>query len=184
MKKIIPFLALIFYLAGLFYLTRPAPALPSLADSARSDEPGDTVQHPDQSAYYTNRNSRPGILGELQQKFGLPIFAQLSYRLNYRPEEAFAMVRDQLRAYYIEEVVHPLRESLFINVWEPTKSPLIESVDQGAQRMYLHNVYYPVKVTLRPVYSEVWTRLLVWTLIFPSIYAVFLSLKQSLAKQV
>ncbi|MEK7064618.1 MAG: hypothetical protein AAB973_03370, partial [Patescibacteria group bacterium] len=109
MKNFFVIVAFFVYLVGLHYLTLPAPSLPALANSARSDEPGDTVQHPDQSAYYTFRDSRPSILAELQQKFSLadPFGKLFDYRLNYRPEEAGEFVRDQLRSYYLEEVVHP-----------------------------------------------------------------------------
>lgn len=179
MKRLIIFFSILIYLAGLYYLSRPAPALPSLDQAIRSDEPGDTVQHLDQTAYYTNRDSRPDILRELQKKFGLSTLSKISYRLNYRPEEVGELVRDQLRSYYLEEVVHPLRESLFINVWEPAKSPFVIPKDQASQRMYFKKVYYPVKVTLRPIYSPFWGRTLVWTLIFPLTCAVYLSLKKS-----
>lgn len=180
MKKLIILFSIIIYLTGIYYLSSPSPTLPNLDQAVRSDEPGDTWQHPDQTAYYTNRNDRLGILGELQKKFGLPQFSFASYRLNYRPEEVGEFVRDQLRSYYLEEVIHPLRESLFINVWEPTKSPFVIPEDQASQRMYFLKIYYPVKVTLRPVYSSTWGRVMVWTLIFPGSYAVYLSLKKSL----
>ena len=181
MKNLFVICSLFIYLAGLSYLTQPSPSLPILSDAARSDEPGDTWQHPDQSAYYTNRNSRPEILGELQQKFSLPDpFAKLfEYRLNYRPEEVGEFVRDQLRSYYLEEVIHPLRESLFINVLDPEKSPMIDDKNREQARMYLKGVFYPIKVTLRPIYSGRSGRVIVWTLIFPAIYFVALSLKKS-----
>lgn len=67
MKNFFVIVAFFVYLVGLHYLTLPAPSLPALANSARSDEPGDTVQRPDQSAYYTNRNNRQEILSELQE---------------------------------------------------------------------------------------------------------------------
>ncbi len=180
MKKLILALALILYVAGIYYLTRPVPSLPSLDQAVRSNENGDTIQHPDQSAYYTDRDLRPDILGELQRKFNLSSLGFLSYRLNYRPEEVGELVRDQLRSYYLEEVVHPLRESLFVNVWEPTKSPFVVPKDQASQRMYFQKVYYPVKVTLRPVYSSLWARVLVWTLVLPAAYTVYFSMKKSL----
>lgn len=180
MKNLIIFFSVLIYLFGIYYLSRPTPPLPSLDQAVRSNEPGDTVQHPDQTAYYTNRDNRQEILDELQKKFNLGNLDQLSYRLNYRPEEVGGLVRDQLRSYYLEEVIHPLRESLFINVWEPTKSPFVIPKDQASQRMYFLKIYYPVKVTLKPVYSPLWARLLIWSLIFPSSYAVYLSLKKSL----
>lgn len=180
MKKPIFVVAVFIYLAGIFYLTQPSPDLPSLVDAARSDEPGDTTQHPDQAAYYTDRDNRRDILGELQKKFGLPFFGFASYRLNYRPEEVGGLVRDQLRSYYLEEVVHPLRESLYINVLDPAKTPMIDDDKREQAKMYLHGRFYPIKVTLRPVYSSLWGRLFVWTMIFPSSYLVLLSLQKSL----
>ncbi len=183
MKTPIIIVAALIYFAGIFYLIQPSPDLPSLADAARSDEPGDTVQHPDQSAYYTNRDNRSDILGELQKKFGLSQFGFASYRLNYRPEEVGGLVRDQLRSYYLEEVVHPLRESLFINVLDPAKTPMIDDDKREQAKMYFHGQFYPIKVTLRPVYSDVVGRLIVWTSIFPALTLVYLSLKKSLYEQ-
>lgn len=182
MKNLFVIAAFFIYLVGLHYLTLPTPKLPSLDDSARSDEPGDTVQNPDQAAYYTFRDSRPGILGELQEKFSLSdgLGKRLEYRLNYRPEEVGEFVRDQLRSYYLEEVIHPFRESLFINVFDPAKSPMVDDEKRGQARMFLHGRYYPIKVTLRPVYSGETGRVIVWMLMFPAIYAVYLSLRHSL----
>lgn len=181
MKNIFVITALFAYLIGLHYLTLPTPLLPALDNSARSDEPGDTVQNPDQAAYYTFRDSRPSILGELQEKFSLSnsLGKRLEYRLNYRPEEVGEFVRDQLRSYYLEEVIHPLRESLFINVFDPAKSPMVDDEKRGQARMFLRSQYYPIKVTLRPVYSDEAGRVIVWTLLFPAIYFVFVSLKRS-----
>ena len=181
MKKPIIIVAALIYFAGIFYLIQPSPDLPSLADAARSDEPGDTIQHPDQAAYYTDRDNRQGILGELQKNFELSQFSLVSYRLNYRPEEVGGLVRDQLRSYYLEEVVHPLRESLYINVLDPAKTPMIDDDKREQAKMYLHGRFYPVKVTLRPVYSKVAGRLIVWTSIFPALALVYLSLKKSIS---
>lgn len=182
MKKSIFIVPILIYFAGIFYLTQPAPDLPSLTAAARSDEPGDTIQHPDQAAYYTDRDNRRDILGELQQKFGLPQLGFISYRLNYRPEEVGGLVRDQLRSYYLEEVVHPLRESLYINVLDPAKTPMIDDDKREQAKMYLHGRFYPIKVTLRPIYSKASSRLIVWTSIFPALALVCLSLKKSFSK--
>ena len=184
MKNKLPILLILtVYLLGIYYLILPVPTLPSLTDSVVSDEPGDTWQHPDQIAFYTNRDNRQDILDELQNKFSLPGLAKIiNYRLNYRPEDTQDLVRDPLKSYYLEEVVHPFRESLFINVLDPEKSPLIRDEDRAQQRMYFHGQFYPIKVTLKPIYAGLWARLLVWTLIFPTSLAVFLSLKKSFSK--
>jgi hypothetical protein len=41
-------------------------------------------------------------------------------RLNYPPEEAQTLIRDQTRSSYLEELVHPLRESLYISGFVPS----------------------------------------------------------------
>lgn len=167
------------YLLGLVYLTLPSPAYPDLTDAIRSNEPGDTWQHPDQKGYYTNL-TRTEVLGQLQAKFTIKFLGITipSFRLNYRPEEAYTLVRDQLNSYYLEEIVYPFRESLFVNGWEPTHSPRF--VGMKTPDLSINGVPYLSKVTLKPTNSNVYMRVVIWTLIFPASYLVFVSLKKSL----
>ena len=172
----------VIYLLGLVYLTLPSPIYPELTQAERSDEPGDTWQHPDQKGYYTNL-TRAEVLSQLQTKFALKIFGFTipSYRLNYRPEEAFSLVRDQLKSYYLEEIVYPFRESLFVNGWEPTNSPQYDVKDVNkVPDISFRGVPFLSKVTLKPTSSNMIFRVLIWTLLFPASYLVFLSLKKSL----
>ena len=60
--------------------------------------------------HYKNQFEKPVI-------FGMPLF---SYRLNYPPEEAQTIIRDQTRSTFLEEIVHPFRESVYINGFKPT----------------------------------------------------------------
>ncbi len=182
-----PYLVLlvsIIFLIGVLYLVLPSPSLPDLSESARSDEAGDTWQNPDQKGFYSDL-TRSQVLSDLQSKF-IVTFGNLvipSYRLNYRVEEAYELVRDQLNSNYLEEVVYPLRESLFINGWEPKNAPRYAHLaPRDIPDISLHGVVYAAKITLKPVYSAVWARLLIWTLIFPATYLVFLSVKKSLNK--
>lgn len=172
--------ALIIYFLGLVYLLLPSPAYPDLSFAERSDEPGDTWQHPDQKGYYTNLN-RTEVLSQIQSKFTLKIFGITipSYRLNYRPEETFTYVRDQLDSYYLEEIVYPFRESIFVNGWEPTHSPRYANNPKLATDLSFHGVPYMSKVTLKPISSSPYSRVLVWTMIFPASYFIFLSIKKS-----
>jgi len=175
-------LALILYILGAVYLTAPSPPYPDLDGGARSDEPGDTWQHPDQKAFFTNR-TRGEVIPEMQRKFTLKIFgvAVPSFRLNYRPEESFELIRDQVPSYYLEEIIYPFRESLFVNGWEPTNTPGYKNAIPGKIPLAtFKGDTYLGKITLRPVNSYVWARLFVWALIFPSVYLVYLSLKRSL----
>lgn len=169
------------YILGVVYLTLPSPSYPDLGNAARSDEPGDTWQNPDQKGFFTN-SSRAEVLGDIQSKFHLEFFGIKipNYRLNYRPEDASDLVRGQLQSYYLEEIVIPFRESIFVNAWEPKKSPQYAKLpDKSKSDLFLHGVPYDVKVTLKPVSSPVWARLLVWSLIFPGTYLVLVSFKKA-----
>lgn len=183
MKKPIIFLAALIYLAGLVYLSLPQPIVPGLPGSLRSTEPGDTWQHPEQSAYYTDLD-REDVLGYYQRNFALRIgnFTVPSYRLNYPPEESHTYVREQILTYYLEEINHPLRESLFVAGWNPRLSPIsnyLFDVQYDRWAMVIDGTEYQSKVTLRPYYSPLWARYLIWTTIFPLTYLVFTQLKLS-----
>lgn len=182
MKKSTIIIASVVYFFGIIYLTLPSPSLPDLDNSVRSTEEGDTIQHPDQKAFYTNVE-RKDVIKEMQSKFVVKIgnFVIPSMRLNYRPEETKEFVREQTPSSYLEEIVYPFRESLFVNGFEPANSPIYRNWAAKDVPKVIHlQVNYFGKVTLRPVYSPIWARVLVWTLIFPSIYFVFLSLKRSI----
>ncbi|KKS42501.1 MAG: hypothetical protein UV06_C0011G0005 [Candidatus Collierbacteria bacterium GW2011_GWA2_42_17] len=174
------------FILGIVYLTLPTPATPELSHAERSNEPGDTWQNPEQKGFYTN-SDRATVIGEMQSEYAIKLngFTIPSYRLNYRPEESFEMVRDQLDSYYLEEIVYPLRNSLFVNGWEPIHSPRFADRELKEIPMISFNgIPYISKVTLKPVNSPVWARLFVWTLIFPATYLVYFSFKKSLDKNV
>lgn len=183
MKKALPII-LVIYLIGLIYLVLPSPQYPDLTGGARSDEEGDTWQNPDQKGFYTNMD-RAAVLKDIQSQFVIKIgnIALPTFRLNYAPEEARIIIRDQLESYYLEEIVYPFRESLFVNGWEPKKSPgFANRPAKEIPEISLHGIPYNAKITLKPQRSSVFARVLVWTLTFPAIYLVFLSLKKSFSK--
>jgi hypothetical protein len=172
----------IIYILGAIYLVLPSPTTPDLTDSMRSDEAGDTWQHPDQKGFYTNK-ARAEVLSEMQNKFTVKInnFVIPSYRLNYRPEETADFVREQVASNYLEEIVYPLRDSLFVNGYEPRNAPVNRNIDpRYIPGIPYKDTYYFSKVTIRPVTSSVLGRLFIWTLIFPATYLCLLSLKKSL----
>jgi len=177
--KLFPILCL--YLIGLVYLSLPQPSVPVVIDGLRSQEAGDTWQHLDQSAYYTQKE-RKQVLSELESDFSLKSYNPfpLSFRLNYRPEETTLFVREQVPSYYLEEIIHPFRESLFVNGWEPQNSPLYVDLSQENKPLIqIDGVFYRSKITLKPVFSSLFSRVLVWTLIFPASYLVFFSIKKT-----
>lgn len=184
MKSITLGIIMAVYLVGLAYLALPDPKIKPLPDSLRSTEPGDTWQHPDQQAYYTDQ-SRSQVLDFYQTSFSLNFLGLTlpSYRLNYPPEESSIYVREHLLTYYLEEITHPLRESLFVSGWNPRLSPLSNyrfDIEKARWEIILDGREYQSKITLKPYYSPPWIRFLIWTAIFPATYLVFSQLIISL----
>lgn len=146
----------------LVYLLLPQPKYPPpLPNSLKSTEEGDTVQIPRVSAYYS-QNNRALAIRYYQDQFtnvpGLPLRFP-SYRLNHPPQFSHEKIRDELLSSYFEEVVHPFRESLFINGWEPG---VFFAGNPGAMSQYemiVDGKKFSSKTTLRPFYSPVLARL-------------------------
>ena len=177
-------LLLIFiYLIGLTYLLLPARPLPELDNAVLSNEEGDTWQNPDQRGYYTNL-TRDEVLNQIQNKSKIYFFGFVipSYRLNYRPEEAQTLVRDQLKSNYLEEIIYPLHSSIFVNGWEPKLAPRRGGSETSDLNLAIYGVPYEAKITLRPNNSSVWSRIVIWSAIFPLSYLVLLSFRKSVAK--
>jgi hypothetical protein len=170
------------YLLGIFYLSLPNPIYPDLSSGSLSNEPGDTWQNPGQKAFFSDQ-TRQDVLQDLQNSFSLSFLGKSlpSFRLNYRPEEATPYVREQIESYYLEEIIHPLRESLFVNGWEPQNAPYWQNVEpEDRPRIQINGIYYNAKITLKPTYSSVLSRILIWSLIFPAGYFTFTSINKTL----
>ena len=118
----------------------------TLPDALRSLEPADT-ETPNRQAYFTNL-TREQIMDYYKQNFS----GILSYRLNYPPEEAQSLIRDQTQSSFLEEIVHFGKQSLYINGFVPTKA---------TEQINRNGVHYTTKVTVRYVPSGYVTRLTV-----------------------
>ena len=121
MKFLLKVLFILFSLTFLAYLFLPNPEFPTPPpDALQSDEPADTETSL-RRAYFTNATREEVMLHYKNQLtkssfLGIPL---PTYRLNYPPEEAQVIIRDQTRSTFLEEIVHPFRESVFINGFEP-----------------------------------------------------------------
>lgn len=122
MKNILKILMSLIFVVFLFYSFLPSPDFPEpMADFYQSGEPAD-VETPLRRGYYTNA-SRDEVMDHYMIQFQKPTFLGIplfSYRLNYPPEEAQTIIRDQTKSTFLEEIVHPFRESVYINGFEPT----------------------------------------------------------------
>lgn len=115
MRRILSILYLVFSIVFLGYLTMPNPDFPyPPSEFVQSKEPADS-ETPLRRGYYTNL-SRKEVISHYQNQFGW------GYRLNYPPEEAKTIIRDQTKSTFLEEIVHPFRESLFVNGYEPKEN--------------------------------------------------------------
>ncbi|MDP3733008.1 MAG: hypothetical protein Q8Q91_00560, partial [Candidatus Daviesbacteria bacterium] len=119
MKKIF----LIFSFLLLIYMMWPGlgkiDQFADLPSSEKSKLEGDTIQIPNVSAYFSN-NFRdfvvPFYLSNYQNltKFPFP-----PMRLNHPPEFSWTAIKRHTDSTYLEELVYPVRDSLYVNGFEP-----------------------------------------------------------------
>lgn len=157
MFKVIKFSGILFLLILLFYLMLPSPAFPEPPpDSLESHEPADT-ETPLRRAYFTNAK-REEIMKWYENQFEknkLIDLSLLTYRLNYPPENAQSIIRDQTRSTYLEEIVHPFRESLYVNGFEPKEEK---------DKIFIEGRAWEQKIIVRYVPSGYLARILVFVL--------------------
>lgn len=155
LKKILK-MALVFLAIVLFaYLILPNPPFPKPPpDALQSNEPADT-ETPLRRAYFTNYD-RQQVLDWYKLQFEKSSFLGIplpTYLLNYPPEDAQTIIRDQTRSSYLEEVVHPFRESVFINGFGAA-SP--------KDTIFIGGIVWKQKITIRFVPSSTILRVLVF----------------------
>jgi len=181
MKKNFKIILIIVFLLGNFYLLLPPPpGLPALPNSLRSDEPGDTIQIKGVSAYYTDL-PRKEVVEFYVQNFSRSSFFNIpfiSYRLNHPPERIREVLRPTQYSTYVEEIVHPLRGSLFVSGYEWAKDPFTLPSERAKNIMLVNGKVYKFKVTLFIQYASWWKRVLIWWGIFGSIILIFLGFQK------
>lgn len=122
-KVFVYFIAIIFSVVFVIYLLLPAPGLPPTPpDSVRSPQPADNA-FSFRPAYFTNLDRQQMINYYESSFFHSPFFGTylFTYRLNYPPEESSFLVRPHVQSNYLEEIIHPFRESIFINGFYPIR---------------------------------------------------------------
>ena len=144
----------------------------ALPFSDKSTLEGDTIQIPNVSAYFSN-NFRDFVtffyLKNYQQKTWLP-FPPI--RLNHPPEYSWNVIKKHTDSTFLEELSYPLRDSLYVNGFEPfyeDKTPKY----WGASNFTVNGNGWYTKVTLRFYPSNLLIRLLVWLGISSSILMLY-----------
>ncbi len=172
---------LLFAICFLIYLILPGPNsvfdFTPLPNSLKSDEPGDTVQVPNIVAYFghTFREFNVNMYRNQLQKLDGLIFPPL--RLNHPPEYSWEVVLNQVRSTYLEELVYPMRESLYVNGFEPHFEDGTPRY-QGAPPIHVGEVEFDTKTTIRYYPSPVWARIIVWFGITLGIYLLWITGKK------
>ena len=144
LKKFIFLSLFIFNLFAFLYLLSPLPQIPDLPDSAKSDEPGDTVQLKNVSAYYTNQ-TRTQITNYYKSVYSGP----LRIILNHPPEKAREIIRDTIQSYYFEEFVLPFKQSLYINGFEWENDVFTKPDKRVKNKLLFNGKEYKAKITIR-----------------------------------
>ncbi len=153
-KKTVIILFSLFNLVSLIYLVSPTPQLPDLPYSIRSDEPGDTIQLKNVTAYYTNL-SRTQVINFYKANYSGPI----TIHLNHPPERAKEIIRDTTQSYYLEEFHLPYKESLFINGFEWEKDVFTKPEKRIKNKLLFKGKEYSAKITLKIFPTSIWQRL-------------------------
>lgn len=127
----------------IIYLLFPNPIFPSPPPgSLVSSEPADT-ESVYRRAYYTNL-SRLEVM-----RYYKSIFTP-SVRLNHPPEDAQALIRDQTKSSWLEELVQPWRDAFYINGFYPTKP---------TEQININNRHYQAKIIVRHIPTATVARL-------------------------
>ncbi|MGB9706960.1 MAG: hypothetical protein ACPLXP_02730, partial [Microgenomates group bacterium] len=158
-------LGLIYFL-GIIYLALPGPVIPELYSSLRSVEPGDTWQFPGIWAYYTDL-SRYQVVDFFTKAYSKSWLWELPLpvvKLNHPPEYCREKVRDTQWFTYCEELINPLKESLFVGGWTPKEDEYyLKITKKPAADLIIEGKVYKTKVILKHTESPIWARILVWT---------------------
>jgi hypothetical protein len=83
-----------------------------------------------------------------------------SIKLNHPPEYCWVVIRDTEHSSYLEEIVHPFRESFYINGYEPANDPFL-TPGEKTQFLIYDGHEYKAKVLVLPVYSNPLLRILI-----------------------
>lgn len=160
------FFILIFSLL-LIYVLIPNPDFPMPPnDSIQSNEPADS-ETPLRRAYFTNF-TREEVMKHYKDQFSKPMLFGISlptYSFNYPPEESQTIIRDQTRSTFLEEIVHPFRESIYINGFEPKAQKDAIFIEGRSWRQKLI-IKYAGSLVLVRAFIVVFTAIFTWLTIF------------------
>ena len=159
------------------YLALPNYSFPiPPPDSIQSEEPAD-LESPLRRGYFTNFE-RAEILSWYKTQFDHSSFLNLglpTVLLNYPPENAQTLIRDQTGSTFLQEFAHPFRESFYINGFETPENYIKPIFFVGGQT-------WQQKIIIRFIPTSIWVRELVFIASAVMIAVVYNSFEKLLKK--
>jgi hypothetical protein len=170
LKKVLVAFFVVFSLSLLFYVSLPNFDFPKPPfGSVQSNEPADT-ETPLRRAYFTNY-TRQQVLDWYEAQFKYSTFHNIplpTYLLNYPPENSQSIIRDQTRSTFLQEIVHPFRETVFINGYEPAPTDY-------ENRIVIDGTHWRQKIIIKYIPSSLILRLLITLTTLASIPVIYLA---------
>ena len=142
-----------------------------LPSSDKSKLAGDTVQIPNVVGYFSDNYREFVIPFYLENYQSLSHFPFPPLRLNHPPEYSWTVIKKHTDSTYLEELVYPLRDSLYVNGLEffyHDGTPKF----WGSTKFDVDGQSFFTKTTLRFYPSKSIVRILVWFGIVTSIYLI------------
>ena len=177
-KKILNIFYAIFCIAGILYLALPNYTFPEPpTDSIQSEEPAD-LETPLRRGYFTN-HTREEVLAWYKQQFDRSSFMGIklpTLLLNYPPENAQTIIRDQTGSTFLQEFAHPFRESIYINGFKPPS-------DNNRPIFFVGGKPWQQKIIIRYVPSSIWVREAVFIASALMIAVIYNAFEKSLRKK-
>lgn len=157
----------------LIYMLWPGPSKISnfkpLPSSDKSTLEGDTIQIPNVAAYFSD-NYRKYVVDYYKNNYQQNshfLFPPL--RLNHPPEYSWNVIKKHTDSTYLEELVYPLRDSLYVNGLESFYEDGTPKF-WGSTKFEIGKSNWYTKTTLRFYPSRTAIRILVWLGIISSVY--------------
>lgn len=176
MKFSIRRLFIIFSSILLIYMVWPGPSkisdFDALPNSDKSKLEGDTIQIPNVSAYFSD-NFRDFVVPFYSKAYWKKTLLPFPpFRLNYAPEFSWIAIKKHTDSTYLEELVYPLRNSLYVNGFEPFE-PAGQPKYWGSTKFEVEGKSLFTKTTLRFYPSQLGIRILVWAGIIVSTWMLY-----------
>ncbi len=176
-KKSLIILFCLFNIWAIAYLISPTPIPPDLINSVKSDEPGDTIQMKNVSAYYTNM-TRAEVMDFYKEYYNGPF----RIIINHPPERSKEIIKNTMQSYYLEEYILPFKESLYVNGFEWENDVFTKPEKRIKNKLFFQGKEYKTKVTLKTFPTSVPKRIFAFLFTQSAIIFGFYLYKSFLSK--